>query len=1086
MSDGDGPVRGLSNPTVEITPSNAPRRASEPEVSRTSTPPGASPFDHREARFEHRGELGRGGMGRVEDAFDRALDRPVAIKHVLRGSDLDLTRFEREVRITARLEHPGIVPVHDAGRDDDGTPYYVMRRVDGQPLDQVMAGAPLAERLALIPNVLAACDAMAYAHARGVVHRDLKPTNILIGRFGETLVIDWGLAREVDPDAAKSGVAMAVVDDAKTAAGAIAGTPGFMAPEQARGEVVDVRADVFALGATLFYLVAGRSPYPGANATEMIVRAGERMPADWAAWPRGVPTDLRAIVAKALATDADARYADAGALASDLRRYVTGKLVDAHRYGAAARLVRFARRHRAAVAVSAVSALALAVVATVLVRRIVDERDRASDAAALAEQRQREATDVADQMLVERARSLAESDPPAAIALLRRLSPESTRWREAWMAATRARRRGIPIGFRAAPRLQWLELSGDGARAVATAAAGEVQVFDLVARTARTVATLDRVGSCHWIGATTLACVIGSDALRLVDTTTGAVRPVGVQVDSIQCDRRSRAIVATPDHRVVEVHADGTTREVASGVQLAIATDDLGELVWWRGGDLELWTAAATRTIAHVGTASHHQLASIAILGDWIAGIVGNDVVRWHVAGDRVVEAGRWPVTGVVQLAVVGEHVYARTIEGVRALDAPIVAVDAQPAQLQQTARGFVAIEQAGTIALFDGSPTVRLGPSPVQLVRIDVSPDGRVVAALTAIDELLVWDADTVRPRPRRIDNDEQLLRMTGDTLWTLEFARGLVRRGLTAGTKDLAIPMQVSIAQPWIAIASDGSWAALREMPTGPLVAYDTRAREPGKMPASVAETLDQSTDTLVVATKDGHFGRWRSGDTEITQVGTAPAGLAATGLAAAGSYVLELAGERDVARVELPATARGRATMTPAVTDGMVMPDGRAWLVTAGGAAWRWDVGAPAPVRLDLLEPVDQLVGFSGHIVARSPHAITVLDASPPRAIAIESQRTADLGGGYLAAAASTGAVSLVDLDTAVAIPLGVSCDDAGVVASGDRVIYQVMTTADDRRLGELRLDVPRDPAALRAWLSTVTNAREAASGGGVAWP
>src|SRR5580692_7348007 len=125
VSDGDGPLRGLSDPTVEITPGGAPRReASKPEILDTSA---RSPFDRSGARFERRGELGRGGMGRVEDAFDHTLDRPVAIKQLLRGNDLDVTRFEREVRLTARLEHPGIVPVHDAGRDDDGTPYYVMR-----------------------------------------------------------------------------------------------------------------------------------------------------------------------------------------------------------------------------------------------------------------------------------------------------------------------------------------------------------------------------------------------------------------------------------------------------------------------------------------------------------------------------------------------------------------------------------------------------------------------------------------------------------------------------------------------------------------------------------------------------------------------------------------------------------------------------------------------------------------------------------------------------------------------------------------------------------------------------------------------
>ena len=216
-----------------------------------------SAFEPPDDRFETRSELGRGGMGRVDEAFDRALGRPVAIKHMLSPSGTELARFEREVRITARLEHPGIVPIHDAGRSADGTPYYVMRRVDGRPLSEVARDKSLDERLALVPNVLAACDAVAFAHARGVIHRDIKPTNILIGPFGETLMIDWGLAREISGDTLADTPSLPSQPDL-TRAGTVAGTPGFMSPEQARGEGVDARADVFALGVTLFYVLAGR------------------------------------------------------------------------------------------------------------------------------------------------------------------------------------------------------------------------------------------------------------------------------------------------------------------------------------------------------------------------------------------------------------------------------------------------------------------------------------------------------------------------------------------------------------------------------------------------------------------------------------------------------------------------------------------------------------------------------------------------------------------------------------------------------------------------------------------------------------
>src|SRR5262245_58916684 len=158
-------------------------------------PPPASAFDPRGQRFAIGAELGRGGMGRVVAATDTALDRPVAIKQVHTDRVEDLLRFEREVRITARLEPPAIVPIHDAGRDELGRPYYIMRRIEGEPLsDRAAAARDVRGRLALVPYVLAAVDAAAFAHARGVIHRDIKPWNILIGAYGETLLIDWGLA----------------------------------------------------------------------------------------------------------------------------------------------------------------------------------------------------------------------------------------------------------------------------------------------------------------------------------------------------------------------------------------------------------------------------------------------------------------------------------------------------------------------------------------------------------------------------------------------------------------------------------------------------------------------------------------------------------------------------------------------------------------------------------------------------------------------------------------------------------------------------------------------------------------------------
>jgi hypothetical protein len=430
------------------------------------SPRAASPFDAVFGRFAEHGELGRGGMGRVADAFDRTLVRQVAIKSMLATDPAMVVRFEREARITAQLEHPAIVPLYEAGRQADGTPYYVMRRVDGRRLDDAVRSASFEQRLALVPNLLAVCDAVAFAHARSILHRDIKPSNILLGRFGETLLIDWGLARRLDERDGDSGVARG---DGMTQAGSIVGTPGFMAPEQARGERVDARADVYALGATLFCTLAGELPHGAAAGTALIVRAAAGDPPRWEHLPGGVPEDLRAILGKALAADPAQRYADAGALAADLRRFVTGNLVAAHRYSAGERLRRFVRRHRVAVTVGGVAAAVLAAVVIVAVQRIARERDDARAA------RDRE-TARANDLTIAKARLLLDTDPTLAVALVRPLAG-SERWREVSDVLAAASARGVAWRLPSSAATWAVDIAPDGehgwgARSAATAGSG--------------------------------------------------------------------------------------------------------------------------------------------------------------------------------------------------------------------------------------------------------------------------------------------------------------------------------------------------------------------------------------------------------------------------------------------------------------------------------------------------------------------------------------------------------------------------------------------------------------------------------------
>jgi WD40 repeat protein len=381
------------------------------------------------------GEIARGGMGRVLAARDRRLGRPVALKELLTASPELAQRFEREALMTARLQHPSIVNVYEAGRWPSGEPFYAMKRVVGRPLDQVVRETrSLDERLALLPTVLAVAEALSYAHEQGVIHRDLKPANILVGAFGETVVVDWGLAKDLlrDGGFGESAEARASEEqrpDGLTVVGTVLGTPAFMAPEQARGEPLDERADVYALGAILYTVLAGAPPYVAPSSTAVLQDVLKGPPPPLEQRQAGLPEDLLALVRKAMSPQREGRYRTARELTEDLRRYQTGQLVGAHRYSAGQLVVRWLRKHRAAVAVASAAVLALALFGAFAVRRIQAERDEA---------RARN-----DELILAQARSNLETDPTAALAWLKHYSPEGPKWGAVRMIAADARSRGI-------------------------------------------------------------------------------------------------------------------------------------------------------------------------------------------------------------------------------------------------------------------------------------------------------------------------------------------------------------------------------------------------------------------------------------------------------------------------------------------------------------------------------------------------------------------------------------------------------------------------------------------------------------------
>jgi WD40 repeat protein len=362
--------------------------------------------------------LGVGGMGRVYEAYDRHLGRRVALKELAphRDDDTAAARLEHEARITAGLEHPGIVTVLDAGTDDTGHRYYTMRLIRGRSLEAHLEDAPARSRL--LHHLVDACNAVGYAHAHGVIHRDLKPANVMVGEFGETQVVDWGLAHALRDGPVRGS----------------AGTRGYMSPEARDGAAVDARTDVWSLG-TLIREVAGEQRAP----------------------------DLEAVIRRATASDADARYPDAHALGLDLQRYLDGHRVDAHVYSRQELLTRFLRAWWVPLTATTGTLVLLLTMGLLSWRETAQSRDRAVSAErsvrdALAQSRaslHRSLESQASHALA--AGEFGRAETLAAAALMLEESPVA----RGIMLAQRPQDRPLAQPTRALPACSRLRLSGE-------------------------------------------------------------------------------------------------------------------------------------------------------------------------------------------------------------------------------------------------------------------------------------------------------------------------------------------------------------------------------------------------------------------------------------------------------------------------------------------------------------------------------------------------------------------------------------------------------------------------------------------------
>ena len=396
-----------------------------------------------QASYRLKEEIAAGGMGRIYHGEDAQLHRDVAVKVSKMGEGCD-PRFTKEAKILAQLAHPNIVPIHTMGVDEDGFPFYSMKLVKGKTLQEVIKGLKAGDaemaaaytRERLLDIFRKVCDAIAFCHSRRVIHRDLKPDNIMVGEFGEVLVMDWGLAKHLDemappatltsePAAEEAAPVARVVplestDLGATLDGEVMGTPQYMSPEQASGRAFDLdeRTDIYALGAILYAMLTLRPPVEAETLDEMLskVRSGDiaamvtrrtKISRDPEAAPKhgepaamgaGIPSALKAVTRRAMALQREDRYQTVEALSSDIESYLSGFATRAEEAGLLRQLVLLVRRHRTAAAMI----LLMVVSGAVFTFKLFASERAARESARIAEENKHSAEENAQKAIDEK------------------------------------------------------------------------------------------------------------------------------------------------------------------------------------------------------------------------------------------------------------------------------------------------------------------------------------------------------------------------------------------------------------------------------------------------------------------------------------------------------------------------------------------------------------------------------------------------------------------------------------------------------------------------------------------------------------
>jgi len=968
--DATGPATHRETPSA---------RASAPIIR----PPRAT-VDH--ARYILGEEIARGGMGRVVEASDRLLGRTVAIKEALIPEGELRERFMRETRITARLEHPSIVPLYDAGTTSEGTPFYVMRRVTGRPLEELVhAAKTLDQRLMLLPHLLAAANAIAHAHDRGVLHRDIKPSNILVGRLGETVVIDWGLAKVIgEPDDPNdSMINLSGGDGVMTRVGSVVGTPGFMPPEQLKGEPVDARSDVYALGATLYFLLSRQPPHAAKTGDEMMVAALAGPPPRIRDVVPGLASELSTIVDKALAYEHGVRYADAKGLAEDLERFLEGQLVASHRYSPRERLIRFWRRHRLAIMIAASAALALSIGAWVAIGRVIEARHRADVALGDALERN-------ELLELARARSMLATSPTAALALGRPLA--ANHWQEVAVIAMAARAAGVARGLPASPVTLSLEISRDGKVALAAGNDGVIRFHDLATRITRIVAELGESARATYADDERSVVAWTARRIVIIDASTGAQRVIPISGQPRAMRSAGRALWWIDRDGAVWTQGldDPEPRALLLDDRVhAIAVHDGAVAL---AGDRHLWVARAGAPVA----VADGKTAAIAWSSDGRVGaIVGEPT---HVleldAADRI--SSDLEVPSALSVAWLGGALYVGSAGGVGRPGGVAVAVRGSVTQLLPGPSGtLVARTSSQRISVVGPALVVDLPPTS-GFDEIATGPAGHhVVAGSDGV--VLMWNLDHVLPRHWPLGKGAVVAYAGSEQLAIAHDDHTLSWLDLRTETRVIVPirgrPVDVAFApdRSRIVVSEEGGRATLYTRGDAKGVELEHATRMAGFVDGGIV---------LGAPTGEIRLYDPRSGSMSLLFEGTA----APWSMESRGTWVAVLFDDSSLFRANV---ASGTSASLPATTDRwMLLRDGGDVLVSDRVRLRTWETsgslvdGAPLPPPVSTLYRAgsDHVVAFTGgtsaHLVELSGDR-RVLLAYPPGSRMHQLRFEGDLG-------------------------------------------------------------------------------------------